>query len=74
GESIANVLLDFRVLALLAHLANAILLWSILAQLKPQVRLSLSLLYAWNPLFLLFGVAYVHQEIVLITVVLLAIF
>lgn len=74
GESIANILLDFRVLALLAHLANAVLLWSILARLKPQVRLSLSLLYAWNPLILLFGIAYVHQEIVLITVVLLAIF
>ena len=74
GESVANVLLDFRILALLAHLANAILLWSILAQLKPRLRLSLSLLYAWNPLMLVFGIAYVHQEIVLITVVLLAIF
>jgi len=74
GESIANVLLDFRLLALFAHLANAILIWSITGQLKPHLRLSLSLLYAWNPLILLFGIAYMHQEIVLVFFVLLAIF
>ncbi len=74
GESVANTLLNFRILALFAHLVNAILLWSILGRLKPHLRLSLSLLYAWNPLILLFGIAYMHQEIVLLSVILLAIF
>lgn len=74
GESIANILVGFRLLALIAHIANAVLLWSIMVRLRPQLRLSLSLLYAWNPLILLFGVAYMHQEIVLVFFVLLAIF
>ena len=74
GESIANILLNFRLLGLLAHLTNTILLWAIVARFKPQLRLSLTLLYAWNPLFLLSGIAYMHQEIVLVTIALLAIF
>jgi len=72
-ESIANILIGFRIVGLLAHLANAALLWFILARLKPEARLSATLLYAWNPLILLFGIAEMHQEIVLVFIVLLAI-
>ena len=74
GESIVHMLLGFRLLGLVAHLANTILIWSITARLKPRMRLSLTVLYAWNPLILLFSIAYMHQEIVLVSIVLLAIF
>ncbi len=71
-NSVVNTILAFRSLGLLAHLVNAALLWAILARAKPEMRLSATLLYAWNPLILLFGVAEMHQEIVLVCVMLTA--
>lgn len=71
-NSIANTLLLFRCLGLLAHLTNVILLWAVLAKTKPETRLWATLLYAWNPLVLLFGVAEMHQEIVLVCIILAA--
>src|SRR5260221_266143 len=72
-ESVANVLLGFRLLGLGAHLINTVLLWVILAQLKPQARIYATLLYAWNPLLLLLSVAGMHVEVVLTLFILLAI-
>ncbi|GAC1397162.1 MAG: hypothetical protein NVS4B12_09670 [Ktedonobacteraceae bacterium] len=71
-NSIANLLLVFRSLGLCAHLINVALLWVILTRAKPEMRLSGTLLYAWNPFVLLFGVAEMHQEIVLVCIVLTA--
>ncbi len=71
--SIASTILVFRVLGLVAHLLNVALLWAILTRAKPEMRLSATLLYAWNPLILLFGIAEMHQEIVLICILLAAI-
>jgi hypothetical protein len=56
----------------LIHLANIALLWTILTRAKPQIRLWATLLYAWNPLVLLFGIAEMHQELVLVFVILAA--
>ncbi len=72
-ESIANVLLGFRLLGLLAHLANVALLWLILARLKPTARIFATLLYAWNPLVLLLSVSDMHLDVVLLLVLFLAI-
>ena len=72
-ESIARTILVFRVLGLAAHLINVALLWAILTRTKPEMRLSATLLYAWNPLMLLFGIAEMHQEIVLVCIILAAI-
>ena len=72
-NSIASTLLVFRTLGLFAHLINVMLLWAILTRAKPEIRLSATLLYAWNPLILLFGIAEMHQEIVLVCIVLAAI-
>ncbi len=71
-NSIASTLLVFRTLGLCAHLLNAVLLWAILTRAKPEMRLSATLLYAWNPLILLFGIAEMHQEIVLVSIILTA--
>ena len=72
-DSIANVLFVFRLLGLIAHVANALLLWVILTKLKTELRLAATLLYAWNPLVLLFGIGEMHQDIVLVLFILLAI-
>lgn len=71
--SIASVLMDFRLLGLIAHLANAILIWTILAKLKPEMRLSATILYSWNPLVLLMSISGMHQEVVVVLFLLLAI-
>ncbi|GAC1423932.1 MAG: hypothetical protein PVS3B3_25420 [Ktedonobacteraceae bacterium] len=72
-NSIASTMLAFRVLGLFAHLLNVVLLWIILTRAKPEIRLSATLFYAWNPLILLFGIAEMHQEIVLVCIILAAI-
>lgn len=72
-DSIANILLGFRLLGFIAHVGNAILLWVILTKLKPELRLAATLLYAWNPLILLFGIGEMHQDIVPVLFILLAI-
>lgn len=70
--SVANILLDFRLLAVAVHLANTLLIWSLLVRLKPEARFTGTLLYAWNPAVLLLGVGEMHLEIVVILFTLLA--
>lgn len=72
-NSIANMVLDFRLLGLIAHVLNAMLIWLILAKIKPQVRIAMTLLYAWNPLVLLVSVAGMHLEVVVLLFILCAV-
>ncbi|GCE04525.1 hypothetical protein [Dictyobacter aurantiacus] len=67
-----RIILGWRLLALVAHLLNVSLLWSLTSEQKPLQRISATLFYAWNPLVLLLGIAYVHPEILTITFMLLA--
>jgi hypothetical protein len=73
-NSVVSALLAFRLLGLVAHLVNCLLLWAILGRIKPEMRLSGVCLYAWNPLVLLLGIGAMHQEIVLGSFLLLAVF
>jgi hypothetical protein len=73
-ESVANILLDFRLLALVVHLVNTLLVWNVLARLRPEARFSGTLLYAWNPAVLLLGIAEMHLDLVVILFILLAAF
>ncbi len=73
GQNIANILIGFRAIGLLAHLLNALLLWSLLAKLKPEARISATLLYAWNPLILVLGVSQMHLDIVVTLFLLLSV-
>src|SRR5260221_6378441 len=66
-------MIGLRLVGLVAHLANAALIWVILAKLKPEIRISGTLMYAWNPLVLLVGVSEMHYEIVVVFLVLLAV-
>ncbi len=72
-DSVANVLLGFRLLGLLAHVLNTALIWLILAKLKPQARIAATLFYGWNPLVLLVSVAGMHLEVVVLLLVLCAV-
>ncbi len=71
-NSVANILIDFRLLGLLVHLANTLLLWQILGRLRAERRIVGTLLYAWNPIILLLGIAEMHYELVVILFILLA--
>lgn len=70
----ALVLLGFRAFALGLHLLNALLIWAVLSRLKPEMRLSGTLLYAWNPVFLLLGVGEMHADLAVIFFLLLGAF
>ncbi len=72
-ESVANILFGFRLLGLVSYMANAMLIWIILSKLKPEMRISGMILFAWNPLVLLVGVSEAHYEIVVITFLLLGV-
>ncbi len=67
------ILLCFRLLGLLAHLVNVVLIWNLFASSKPAGRITATLAYAWNPLVLLLSVSFVHQEVVCVLFVLLAV-
>jgi len=71
GDGAAQIS-GFRLLALLTHVANTLLLWFILQKIKPQRRIVGTLLYAWNPVVLLTGIAYIHSELVTLFFILLA--
>ncbi|HLI06122.1 MAG TPA: hypothetical protein VKV40_06120 [Ktedonobacteraceae bacterium] len=68
-----GILLAFRVLGLVAHVVNTMLIWAILAKLKPETRLAATLLYGWNPLVLLFSVASMQLEVGIVLFLLLGI-
>ena len=70
-ESVAHILFGFRLLSFIFYMANAMLIWVILAKLKPEMRIAGVILFAWNPLVLLSGVSEAHYEIVVITFLLL---
>lgn len=72
-ESVAYILLGFRLLGFICYIANAILIWAILAELKQEMRIAGVILFAWNPLVLLLGVSEAHYEIVVITFLLLGV-
>jgi hypothetical protein len=74
GGSLATYVLLFKLLGLLAHLANAGLIWAILGRLAPQRRLLGTLLYAWNPLCLLEFCASAHNDAVMLTFALLGVY
>ena len=67
------ILLGFRLLGLLAHLVNVALIWSLFSSARPSQRVVATLAYAWNPLVLLLSVSFVHQEVVCVLFLLLAV-
>lgn len=67
------VVLVWRICGLGLHLLNALLLWASVGKLKPTLRLPATLLYAWNPVFLLLGIVEMQASLAVIALLLLAI-
>ena len=74
GGSLAAYVLLFKLLGLAAHLANAALIWAILGRLAPRRQVLGTLLYAWNPLCLLEFCASAHNDAVMLTFALAAVY
>ena len=74
GGGLAAYVLLFKLLGLLAHLANAALIWAILGLVAPRRRLLGTLFYAWNPLCLLEFCASAHNDAVMLTFALLGVY
>jgi hypothetical protein len=72
-DSVANILLGFRLIGLIAHIVNAVLIWVILTRHKPELRIAAVLLYAWNPAVLILSIAMMHQEVIIVLLVLLSV-
>ena len=62
----------FKIVAILFHLANAVLIWCILRRLAPRYRLSGTVAYAWNPLLLIEFAANGHNDVVMVFFMLLS--
>lgn len=62
----------FRILELLAHLCNILLIWVLAGKLTPASRLAGTLLYAWNPLVLIELAVYANTVGVVMCLLLVA--
>jgi len=71
GSNQVFTLLLFKGLAILSHLLNIVLVWSILSHIAPKRRVLGTLLYAWNPLVLVELAGSGHSEGVLLLLLLL---
>jgi hypothetical protein len=69
----ALVVLVFRVSGLCLHLLNILLIWAAVGKLKPDLRLPGTLLYAWNPVFLLLGIVEMQALLAVVLFLLLAV-
>jgi hypothetical protein len=67
----ALTLISLRLLGLGIHVGNALLLWALLSLLKPETRLTGTLLYAWNPVVLWLGVGEFQAYLAVIFLLLL---
>jgi alpha-1,6-mannosyltransferase len=74
GGSLAGYVLLYKMLGLIAHLVNALLIWLIVGRLAPHRQLVATLFYAWNPLCLLEFSASAHNDAVMLTFLLLGVY
>lgn len=74
GGGLAVYVALFKLLGFGAHLVNAWLIWRILGRIAPSRQLQGTLLYAWNPLCLLEFCASGHNDAVMLTLLLLAVY
>jgi hypothetical protein len=66
-SALADELLIYRLIANLAHFANALLVWAIACRLHRDRAGSATLAYAWNPLLLLEFALNGHNDVLMLT-------
>ena len=74
GEGITANILVFKGAMAFFHLINTVIVWSMLDFLAPRRRRFGTMLYAWNPLALSIGVGGGHNDVMMMTLVLLALY
>lgn len=73
GGSLATYVLLFKLLGLVCHLVNMVLIWAILGRVAPRRRLLGTLMYGWSPLCLLEFCASAHNDALMLTFLLLSV-
>ncbi len=71
-SALADEILMYRVVANVAHFANAVLVWAIACRLNREHAASATLAYAWNPLLLLEFALNGHNDVLMLTFALAA--
>jgi hypothetical protein len=74
GGGLAVYVALFKLVGLLAHLANVGLVWAILGRLAPRRQLAGALFYGWSPLCLLEFCASAHNDAVMLLFLLLGVY
>ena len=74
GDNINITLLLFKILAIIFNIGCIVLIYKITEQLRPKLKIPLTLLYAFNPFILFEVVVEGHNDIVMAFFVLLALF
>lgn len=70
---VVTYLIAYKLLALLLHLANGALIWSILSRWKREQRAAGTALYLLNPLALIEFAGNAHNDVLMITLILLGV-
>jgi hypothetical protein len=71
GFSLVDQVFSYKLLANLAHLVNLGLVWWLLGRLLPAQRLTGFALYAWNPLVVFEFAGNAHNDVLMLTLLLL---
>ncbi len=73
NSALADEILMYRLIANLAHFANALLVWAIACRLHRERAGSATVAYAWNPLLLLEFALNGHNDVLMLTLALAAV-
>ncbi len=74
GEGITANIIVFKGAMAAFHVSNILLVWLILGLMAPRRRRLGTMLYAWNPIALTIGVGGGHNDLMMMTLVLLAVY
>ncbi len=74
GQSITSNILVFKGAMAFFHLVNVVLVWLILGLMAPRRRRLGTMIYAWNPISLLIGVGGGHNDLMMMTLVLVGLY
>lgn len=74
GQSIASNIFVFKGAMALFHIANVMIIWFILGFIAPRRRRWGTMIYAWNPISLIIGVGGGHNDLMMMTLVLIGVF
>ena len=73
GGALWLYLLAYKLAMLAAHMANTVLIWQIMRAWRPGQQVYAALLYAWNPVALIEFVGSAHNDVLMISLILLAV-